>query len=108
MTKIEVVINDGIIERAFDVTGDPEFNIILDRKYDRFGQLESGLVIYAGRLRGHVDPKGEPGEPGVRGIQCASQRTSLLGMTGSYGPLCNIGGATCDHSGEQGIIGIVG
>lgn len=88
--KIEVHII-GFGTQIHDVTNDPQFNCILDRHYDKFGQLEGGTVITAGRVSGHVDRAGHPGVEGVpgipenRGVQCAPSRNSILGVQGKVG-----------------------
>ena len=84
MKKIAVLIIDDFSTQTHDVTNDPQFNCIVDRHYDNFGQLEGGLIITAGRVSGHVDRAGVPGVSGVngiseiRGIQCAASRNSVL------------------------------
>ena len=78
MKKIEVHIKDEWATEVIDVTGDPEFNVIVKRNYDRFGQLQGGIVISRGRVTGHVDPKGDEGTPGPRGY--------IDGCFGKQGP----------------------
>lgn len=67
--KIEVKITDDTDNvQQYDVSDSPHFNCILNEHYDNRGRLDGGIIIDGGVIRGHIDPKGEEGYPGVVGI----------------------------------------
>ena len=85
MKKIEVKITyDNGYSQSFDVTNSPDFNCILNASRDKNGNLDGGIIIEKGRVEGHVDPCGEPGEAGVAGYSCpnAMGEPGVEGKTG--------------------------
>lgn len=41
--------------------------VILQPHWDKNGYLDGGTIVEEGRIKGHIDPRGEPGEPGFIG-----------------------------------------
>lgn len=65
--KVKITDDDDNIQQ-YDVSDSPHFNCILNEHYDNRGRLDGGIIIDGGVIRGHIDPKGEEGYPGVVGI----------------------------------------
>jgi hypothetical protein len=41
---------------------------ILSPHFDSHGRLDGGTIINGGKIVGHIDPTGEPGTPGISGV----------------------------------------
>ena len=56
-------------KHKYEVLSNETRDAILQPHYDSHGHLDGGTVMKDGIRIGHIDPRGEPGEPGIEGKQ---------------------------------------